>query len=375
MFFCPEMIVAELNPFAPWIMSGSSFGKIFKITTWGESHGDGVGVVVEGCPAGLPLKESDIQKDLDRRRTGQSKVTTTRKENDRIIIMSGVFKGKTTGTPIAMRVDNQDADSSKYELIKHLYRPGHADYTYDAKYGFRDYRGGGRSSARETVGRVAAGAIAKKLLARDKISVTGFTRQIGHQIAEKINFKEIEKNIVRCPDRKAAEKMVAAIMEARKNGDSLGGIVEVVAMGVPAGLGEPVFDRLDADLAKAVMSIPAVKGVEIGAGFQTATMTGSECNDVFVMKNKKVTTQTNNAGGILGGISNGMDVVVKLVVKPTSSINSEQETITQKGKKAKIRVEGRHDPCVAPRAVPIAEAMVALTLIDHLMRNQTVRLT
>ncbi|MBT5028261.1 MAG: chorismate synthase [Nitrospinaceae bacterium] len=356
-------------------MSGSSFGKIFKITTWGESHGDGVGVVVEGCPAGLPLKESDIQKDLDRRRTGQSKVTTTRKENDRIIIMSGVFKGKTTGTPIAMRVDNQDADSSKYELIKHLYRPGHADYTYDAKYGFRDYRGGGRSSARETVGRVAAGAIAKKLLARDKISVTGFTRQIGHQIAEKINFKEIEKNIVRCPDRKAAEKMVAAIMEARKNGDSLGGIVEVVAMGVPAGLGEPVFDRLDADLAKAVMSIPAVKGVEIGAGFQTATMTGSECNDVFVMKNKKVTTQTNNAGGILGGISNGMDVVVKLVVKPTSSINSEQETITQKGKKAKIRVEGRHDPCVAPRAVPIAEAMVALTLIDHLMRNQTVRLT
>ena len=331
--------------------------------------------MVEGCPAGLPLKESDIQKDLDRRRTGQSKVTTTRKENDRIIIMSGVFKGKTTGTPIAMRVDNQDADSSKYELIKHLYRPGHADYTYDAKYGFRDYRGGGRSSARETVGRVAAGAIAKKLLARDKISVTGFTRQIGHQIAEKINFKEIEKNIVRCPDRKAAEKMVAAIMEARKNGDSLGGIVEVVAMGVPAGLGEPVFDRLDADLAKAVMSIPAVKGVEIGAGFQTATMTGSECNDVFVMKNKKVTTQTNNAGGILGGISNGMDVVVKLVVKPTSSINSEQETITQKGKKAKIRVEGRHDPCVAPRAVPIAEAMVALTLIDHLMRNQTVRLT
>ena len=356
-------------------MSGSSFGKIFKITTWGESHGDGVGVVVEGCPAGLPLKESDIQKDLDRRRTGQSKVTTTRKENDRIIIMSGVFKGKTTGTPIAMRVDNQDADSSKYELIKHLYRPGHADYTYDAKYGFRDYRGGGRSSARETVGRVAAGAIAKKLLARDKISVTGFTRQIGHQIAEKINFKEIEKNIVRCPDRKAAEKMVAAIMEARKNGDSLGGIVEVVAMGVPAGLGEPVFDRLDADLAKAVMSIPAVKGVEIGAGFQTATMTGSECNDVFVMKNKKVTTQTNNAGGILGGISNGMDVVVKLVVKPTSSINSEQETITQKGKKAKIRVEGRHDPCVAPRAVPIAEAMVALTLIDHLLRNKTARLT
>ncbi len=356
-------------------MSGSTYGKVFKITTWGESHGDGVGVVVEGCPAGLPLKESDIQKDLDRRRTGQSKVTTTRKEGDKIIIMSGVFKGKTTGTPISMRVDNKDADSSKYELIKHLYRPGHADYTYDMKFGFRDYRGGGRSSARETVGRVAAGAIAKKLLARDKITVTGFTRQIGHYSATTVNFKEIEKNIVRCPDAKTAEKMVDAIMQARKNGDSLGGVVEVIARGVPAGLGEPVFDRLDADLAKAVMSIPAVKGMEIGAGFQTATMTGSECNDVLVMKNKKVTTQTNNAGGILGGISNGMDIVVKLVVKPTSSINKAQETITQKGKKAEIRVEGRHDPCVAPRAVPIAEAMVALTLIDHLLRNKTSQLT
>ena len=356
-------------------MPGSTYGKAFKITTWGESHGDGVGVVVEGCPAGLPLKESDIQKDLDRRRTGQSKVTTTRKEGDKIIIMSGVFKGKTTGTPISMRVDNQDADSSKYELIKHLYRPGHTDYTYDMKFGFRDYRGGGRSSARETVGRVAAGAIAKKLLARDKITVTGFTRQIGHLLATTVNFKEIERNIVRCPDAKTAEKMVDAIIQARKNGDSLGGVVEVIARGVPAGLGEPVFDRLDADLAKAVMSIPAVKGMEIGAGFQTATMTGSECNDVFVMKNKKVTTQTNNAGGILGGISNGMDIVVKLVVKPTSSINKAQDTITQKGKKSQIRVEGRHDPCVAPRAVPIAEAMVALTLIDHLLRNKTSQLT
>jgi chorismate synthase len=356
-------------------MSGSTYGKAFKITTWGESHGDGVGVVVEGCPSGLPLKEADIQRDLDRRRTGQSKVTTTRKEGDKIIIMSGVFKGKTTGTPISMRVDNKDADSSKYELIKHLYRPGHADYTYDLKFGFRDYRGGGRSSARETVGRVAAGVIAKKLLARDKITVTGFTRQIGHLSATTINFKEIERNIVRCPDAKTAEKMVAAIMQARKNGDSLGGIVEVIARGVPAGLGEPVFDRLDADLAKAVMSIPAVKGMEIGAGFQTATMTGSECNDAFIMKNKKVTTQTNNAGGILGGISNGMDIVVKLVVKPTSSINKAQDTVTQKGKKAEIRVEGRHDPCVAPRAVPIAEAMVALTLIDHLLRNRTSQLT
>ena len=355
-------------------MSGSSFGKLFKITTWGESHGRGLGVVIEGCPAGLPIKESEIQFELDRRRTGQSKVTTTRKEGDKIQIMSGVFKGKTTGTPISLLVENEDADSSKYELIKDLYRPGHADYTYDMKYGFRDYLGGGRSSARETVGRVAAGAIAKKLLARNKIKIIGFTRQVGKLIAKEIDYREIEKNIVRCPDAKIAEKMINAIMRARKKGDSLGGVVEVVAKGVPAGLGEPVFDRLDADLAKAVMSMPAVKGVEIGAGFQSATMTGSECNDTFVMKNKKVATTSNNAGGILGGISNGMDIILRLVVKHTSSINKAQDTVTQKGKKAKIRVEGRHDPCVATRAVPIAEAMVALTLIDHLYRTKFSRL-
>ena len=355
-------------------MSGSSFGKLFKITTWGESHGLGLGVVIEGCPAGLPIKESDIQLELNRRRTGQSKVTTTRKEGDQIQIMSGVFKGKTTGTPISLLVENEDADSSKYELIKDLYRPGHADYTYDMKYGFRDYRGGGRSSARETVGRVAAGAIAKKLLARERIKIIGFTRQVGKHIAKNIDYREIENNIVRCPDNKIAEKMINSIMRARKKGDSLGGVVEVIAQGVPAGLGEPVFDRLDADLAKAVMSMPAVKGVEIGVGFQSAIMTGSECNDVFAMKNKKVITTTNNAGGILGGISNGMDIVIRLVVKPTSSINKAQDTVTQQGKKAEIRVEGRHDPCVATRAVPIAEAMVAITLIDHLYRNKSAQL-
>ena len=355
-------------------MSGSSFGKLFKITTWGESHGRGLGVVIEGCPAGLPIKESEIQLELNRRRTGQSKVTTTRKEGDQIQIMSGVFKGKTTGTPISLLVENEDADSSKYELIKDLYRPGHADYTYDMKYGFRDYRGGGRSSARETVGRVAAGAIAKKLLTRERIKIIGFTRQVGKHIAKNIDYREIENNIVRCPDNKIAEKMINSIMRARKKGDSLGGVVEVIAQGVPAGLGEPVFDRLDADLAKAVMSMPAVKGVEIGVGFQSAIMTGSECNDVFVMKNKKVMTATNNAGGILGGISNGMDIVIRLVVKPTSSINKAQDTVTQQGKKAEIRVEGRHDPCVAPRAVPIAEAMVAITLIDHLYRTKSARL-
>ena len=355
-------------------MSGSSFGKLFKITTWGESHGRGLGVVIEGCPAGLPIKESEIQLELNRRRTGQSKVTTTRKEGDQIQIMSGVFKGKTTGTPISLLVENEDADSSKYELIKDLYRPGHADYTYDMKYGFRDYRGGGRSSARETVGRVAAGAIAKKLLARERIKIIGFTRQVGKHIAKNMDYREIENNIVRCPDNKIAEKMINSIMRARKKGDSLGGVVEVIAQGVPAGLGEPVFDRLDADLAKAVMSMPAVKGVEIGVGFQSAIMTGSECNDVFAMKNKKVITTTNNAGGILGGISNGMDIVIRLVVKPTSSINKAQDTVTQQGKKAEIRVEGRHDPCVATRAVPIAEAMVAITLIDHLYRNKSAQL-
>tara|TARA_B100001765_G_scaffold201476_1_gene154830 strand:+ start:276 stop:1343 length:1068 start_codon:yes stop_codon:yes gene_type:complete len=355
-------------------MSGNSYGKLFKITTWGESHGRGLGVVIEGCPAGLPIKESEIQLELNRRRTGQSKVTTTRKEGDQIQIMSGVFKGKTTGTPISLLVENEDVDSSKYELIKDLYRPGHADYTYDMKYGFRDYRGGGRSSARETVGRVAAGAIAKKLLTRERIKIIGFTRQVGKHIAKNIDYREIENNIVRCPDNKIAEKMINSIMRARKKGDSLGGVVEVIAQGVPAGLGEPVFDRLDADLAKAVMSMPAVKGVEIGVGFQSAIMTGSECNDVFVMKNKKVITATNNAGGILGGISNGMDIVIRLVVKPTSSINKAQDTVTQQGKKAEIRVEGRHDPCVATRAVPIAEAMVAITLIDHLYRTKSARL-
>jgi len=355
-------------------MSGSSYGKLFKITTWGESHGRGLGVVIEGCPAGLPIKESEIQLELNRRRTGQSKVTTTRKEGDQIQIMSGVFKGKTTGAPISLLVENEDVDSSKYELIKDLYRPGHADYTYDMKYGFRDYRGGGRSSARETVGRVAAGAIAKKLLARERIKIIGFTRQVGKHIAKNIDYREIENNIVRCPDNKIAEKMINSIMRARKKGDSLGGVVEVIAQGVPAGLGEPVFDRLDADLAKAVMSMPAVKGVEIGVGFQSAIMTGSECNDVFAMKNKKVITTTNNAGGILGGISNGMDIVIRLVVKPTSSINKAQDTVTQQGKKAEIRVEGRHDPCVATRAVPIAEAMVAITLIDHLYRNKSAQL-
>ncbi len=351
-------------------MPGNTFGHLFKVTTWGESHGKGIGVVVDGCPSGLPLVEKDIQKELERRRTGQSKVTTTRKEPDQIKILSGVFKGKTTGTPISMMVENSDADSSKYELIKDLYRPGHADFTYDEKYGFRDYRGGGRSSARETVGRVAAGAIAKKLLALKKIKVFAYTKQIGELVAKKFDVKEIEKNIVRCPDKKVAAQMVDAIMKVRKQGDSLGGVIEVIAQGVPAGLGEPVFDRLDAELAKALMSLPAVKGVEVGIGFEAARLKGSQCNDIFIKKGKKISTKTNNAGGILGGISNGNDIVLRMVVKPTSSINRVQDTVNQTGKKSKIRVEGRHDPCVAPRAVPMAETMVALVLIDHLFRQE-----
>ncbi|MGP0630233.1 chorismate synthase [Nitrospina sp. 32_T5] len=355
-------------------MPGNTFGQLFRISTWGESHGESIGVVIDGCPAGLPITAEEIQKELDRRRTGQSKVTTTRKEPDQIRILSGVFQGKTTGTPLAMMVENADADSSKYELIKHLYRPGHADFTYDKKYGFRDYRGGGRSSARETVGRVAAGAIAKKLLARHKIKVFAYTRQIGDLVMQSFSQREIENNIVRCPDKKMAERMVEAILQARKDGDSLGGVIEVVAKGVPAGLGEPVFDRLDADLAKGLMSLPAVKGVEVGIGFEAARLRGSEANDVFIAKNGKITTKTNNAGGVLGGISNGHDIVLRMVVKPTSSINREQDTVTQKGRKAKIRVEGRHDPCVAPRAVPMAEAMVALVLIDHLLRQKQAQL-
>lgn len=354
-------------------MAGSTFGSVFRITTWGESHGWGIGVVVDGCPAGLPLAEADIQKELDRRRVGQSKVTSQRQEEDRVEILSGLFQGQTTGTPIAMVVRNKDADSSKYEAIKHLFRPGHADFTYLQKYGIRDYRGGGRASARETIGRVAAGAIAKKILARAGVDIFGYTTQIHTIQAKRFDREEIERNMVRCPDREAAEQMVERIIEARKAGDSVGGIVEVVARGVPAGLGEPVFDKLDADLAKGLMSIPAVKGVEIGAGFQAATMFGSEHNDPLVNKEGRIGTLTNHAGGIVGGISNGEDIVVRIVVKPTSSILKEQQSVDMEGNPVTLRVEGRHDPCVCPRAVPIAEAMVALVLVDHFLRQRVSR--
>ena len=345
----------------------NTFGRVFRFTTWGESHGPAIGAVVDGCPAGLPLAEADIQRELDRRRPGQSRVTTQRQEEDRPEILSGVFEGHTTGTPISVLIRNKDADSSKYEPLRELYRPGHADFTYMAKWGRRDHRGGGRSSARESAGRVAAGAIAKKLLALQGVSIVGFVSRIGEVAWEGEAFDPavIESNPVRCPDPATAQRMEEVILAARKAGDSVGGVVTVVAAGVPAGWGEPYYARLDADLASAMMGIHAVKGVEIGAGFRAAAMRGSQHNDPFDFAGGKVVPRTNHAGGILGGISTGAPIVVRFAVKPTSSILIEQETVSVSGERRTVKVEGRHDPCVAPRAVPIGEAMMAVVLADH----------
>ncbi|MEE9241025.1 MAG: chorismate synthase [bacterium] len=349
----------------------NTFGQAFRFTTWGESHGPAIGVVVDGCPAGLALEESDLQHDLDRRRPGQSKVTTQRKEEDRAEILSGVFEGKTTGAPISILIRNKDADSSKYDRLRDLYRPGHADFTYMEKWGHRDHRGGGRSSARETASRVAAGAVAKKLLSSLGVTIMGFVSQIGDVAWDGTNFdpEEVERNSCRCPDAESARKMEEAILAVRKAGDSLGGVISVIGIGVPSGLGEPLYGRLDADLAAAMMGINAVKGVEIGAGFRAATMKGSEHNDPFDFQDERIVPRTNNAGGILGGISSGAPIVVTFAVKPTSSIMIEQETVTTSGERTTVRVEGRHDPCVAPRAVPIGEAMMALVLADHWRRS------
>ncbi|HJP14002.1 MAG: chorismate synthase [Nitrospinota bacterium] len=349
----------------------NTFGQKFRFTTWGESHGPAIGVVVDGCPAGISVEEADLQRDLDRRRPGQSKVTTQRGEEDRAEIFSGVFEGKTTGTPISILIRNKDTDSSKYDNLKNLFRPGHADFTYWVKWGHRDHRGGGRASARETASRVAAGAIAKKYLADRGINVQGFVSQIADITWDGSNFdlEEIERNSCRCPDAETALKMEEAILAARKEGDSLGGIISVIAIGAPPGLGEPIYGRLDAELALAIMGINAVKGVEIGSGFRAASMKGSEHNDAFDMVDGIVVPRTNNAGGILGGISTGAPIVVTFAVKPTSSIPIEQETVTVSGEKTTVRVEGRHDPCVATRAVPIGEAMVALVLADHMLRG------
>lgn len=354
--------------------AGSTFGKSFVVTTWGESHGKAVGCVVDGCPAGLALTEDDIQHDLDRRRVGQSRITSQRKESDTVNIMSGVFEGVTTGTPISLIIYNYDADSSAYESIKRLYRPGHADYSYLVKYGIRDWRGSGRASGRETADRVAAGAIARKLLAQFGISIIGYVRQIGNIVAARTDVDEIERNLVRAPDAEAAERMIALIEAARDDEDSVGGIIEVVAHNVPPGLGEPVFDKLDADIAKAMMSIGATKGVEIGSGFASVNLRGSEHNDPFTMKNGRVGTTTNNHGGILGGISTGEDIIVRVAIKPAASIAKAQPTIDLEGNPATISVKGRHDPSICPRAVPVAEAMLALTLADHLLRQRATRL-
>ncbi len=351
-------------------MSGSSSGKMFKIVTFGESHGKAIGVVIDGVKSGMKISGSDIQKELDRRRPGQSRVSTQRRETDKVEILSGVFRGKTLGTPICLLIRNKDVNSKDYEKLKNIFRPGHAGYTYLKKFGIRDYRGGGRASGRETAARVAAGAVAKKILRKKKIKIIGHAIEIAGVKAKKFDAKEIEKNPVRCADKKVAKKMEQKIISAQKTGDSVGGIVEIIAKGVPVGLGEPVFEKLDAKLAGALMGIPAVKGVEIGAGFGAAKMKGSQDNDPIRGVKGKIKFLSNNAGGILGGISTGQEIVVRIAIKPTPSISKEQKTIDEKGKNRKIRVLGRHDPCIVPRVVPVAEAMVALVLVDALKKQK-----
>lgn len=352
----------------------SSFGKIFRITTWGESHGPALGVVIDGVPAGIPLTTEEIQKDLDRRRVGQSKVTTPRGERDAVEILSGVYEDVTTGAPICLITYNKDADSSKYDNLREVFRPGHADYTYWRKYGHRDHRGGGRSSARETWGRVAAGVIAKKIIASVGIDVFAFAQEIGGIACETFDRDAIEQNIVRAADPVAAEKMIAAILQAKEEKDSLGGIVEIRAINMPPGLGEPTFDKLDALIGQAMLSVPATKGVEIGRGFQQARMRGSQSNDPFLLDGDTMRIGENNAGGTLGGISTGEDVIVRVAVKPTSSIEREQDTVTKNLNPEKITVYGRHDPSVVPRAVPVLEAMLALVLADLVLQNRAARI-
>jgi chorismate synthase len=353
---------------------GSTFGRAFRITTWGESHGPALGVVIEGCPAGLPLDDAVIQHDLDRRRVGQSKVTSPRNERDRVQILSGVFEGQTTGAPISLITYNADADSSKYDIIRDMYRPGHADYTYTTKYGIRDHRGGGRSSARETWGRVAAGAIARGILKTAGIDVYAFTTQIGEIKSTSFDRCAIDQNLVRAADLDAAEAMVAAIERIKDEKDSLGGVVEVHAEHVPPGLGEPTVDKLDALIGQAMLSIPATKGVEIGHGFAAVSMRGSQHNDHFYAdETGRVRTRTNHAGGTLGGLSSGETIVARVAVKPTSSVSRDQETVDIHGNSRTILVEGRHDPCVVPRAVPVVEAMMCLVLADLFLLNRMSR--
>jgi chorismate synthase len=352
-------------------MAGSSFGQLFRFTTWGESHGAAIGCVVDGVPPRLPLAEDDIQIWLDRRRPGQSRFTTQRREPDRVRILSGVFEGVTTGAPVSLMIENVDQRSKDYGAIKDQYRPGHADYTYDAKYGIRDYRGGGRASARETAMRVAAGAMARKVLG-ESVQIRGALIQIGADRIDRAawNWNEVEKNPFWCPDARAGARWGELLLEVRRRGSSLGAVIEVVASGVPAGLGDPVYDKLDAELAKAMMSINAVKGVEIGAGFGAAELSGEENADEMRAGNDgRPVFVSNSAGGILGGISSGQDIVVRFAVKPTSSILAPRRSIDRFGNEVEISTKGRHDPCVGIRAVPVGEAMMALVLADHLMRQ------
>ena len=353
----------------------NTFGKLFRITTCGESHGGAIATIIDGCPAGLKLSEKDIQPELDRRATGQSKITTQRKEKDKVQILSGVSDGKTLGTPILLLVFNEDAKSKDYKKLKNIYRPSHADYTYEAKYGIREHRGGGRSSARETLARVAAGAVAKKYLREQAgIEFLSYVEQVDSIRAnidfEKIKMRDIESNIIRCPDKQAAKEMISLIEDVKQQGDSVGGIICGIVKNVPAGLGEPVFDRLEADLAKAMLSINASKGFEIGTGFRSAQMLGSEHNDEFyVDAQEKIRTKTNNAGGVLGGISNGELIYFRVAFKPTATIPKEQTTIDKNKKAIKFKAEGRHDPCVLPRAVPIVDAMAAIVIMDFYLRQ------
>ncbi len=355
-------------------MPGNSFGQLFRITTFGESHGEALGVIIDGCPSGLEIELDLIQKELDRRRPGQSKIVTQRKEKDTVKVLSGIYEGKTTGMPITLVLFNEDARSKDYSHIKDIFRPSHADYTYQVKYGHRDYRGGGRSSARETAARVAAGAIAKLLLQQEGIRIQAYVNQVGILTLDKsykeLDLSQTESNMVRCPDPEMAEKMINHISEIKKTGDTIGGVITCVIEGCPVGLGEPVFDKLHADLAKAMLSINACKGFEYGSGFEGVKMKGSEHNDVFTTEGDVIKTTTNFSGGIQGGISNGMDIYFKAAFKPIATIMAEQDSVDKSGAPAKVAGRGRHDPCVVPRAVPIVEAMAALVVVDHWLRNK-----
>lgn len=356
-------------------MAGNSFGQLFRITTFGESHGGAVGVVVDGCPPGIEISEEEIQVELDRRRPGQSHITTPRKEADKISILSGYFEGKTTGTPILLIAYNADVKSEDYVEMMKSYRPSHADFTYDAKYGFRDWRGSGRASARETLARVAAAAIAKKYLAQKlSIEILSYVVQVGDIKADvpinEVTPHDIENNIVRCPDQKKALEMIELIEKVKQEGDSIGGIIQGEIRNVPKGLGEPVFDKIPADLGKAMMSINAVKGFDIGLGFRSVGLRGSEHNDAFETRDGEVRTKTNNAGGTIGGITNGETIYFRVAFKPVSTIAKEQDTVTRDKKATKLSAAGRHDPCVLPRAVPIVDAMSALVIMDHYLRHR-----